>query len=226
MLARHRACLRSPEGLYQNDISLDGTVNPTLWIYNSGAMIGAGALLYRAWRAGFFRRLPQVTPLLPLAIWLAVSVVPQGVSPLFDLAVVVYGCPLLIGLLLRGESQAPAWFTPLGAISYPLYASHQAWIGLARATPLFGLNHHPDLLRALFDQDRRVPDRRQSAGDASDALVGLTGGEDVEETGLRRPVPRRLERDERRDRRRGAKRPHELARTADAGQAGIPEVSM
>ncbi len=44
----NRACLRSPEGLYQNDISLDGTVNPTLWIYNSGAMIGAGALLYRA----------------------------------------------------------------------------------------------------------------------------------------------------------------------------------
>jgi rhamnogalacturonyl hydrolase YesR len=44
----NRTCLRSPEGLYQNDISLDGTVNPTLWIYNSGAMIGAGALLYRA----------------------------------------------------------------------------------------------------------------------------------------------------------------------------------
>lgn len=44
----NRTCLRSPEGLYQNDISLDGAVNPTLWIYNSGAMIGAGALLYRA----------------------------------------------------------------------------------------------------------------------------------------------------------------------------------
>ncbi|SDS32957.1 glycoside hydrolase family 76 protein [Actinopolymorpha singaporensis] len=44
----NRTCLRSSEGLYQNDISLDGTVNPTLWIYNSGAMIGAGALLHRA----------------------------------------------------------------------------------------------------------------------------------------------------------------------------------
>ena len=41
-------CLRSPEGLYWNDIGPDGTVNPTLWIYNSGAMIGAGSLLYRA----------------------------------------------------------------------------------------------------------------------------------------------------------------------------------
>ena len=44
----NRSCLRSSEGLYQNDISLDGTVNPTLWIYNSGAMIGAGVLLHRA----------------------------------------------------------------------------------------------------------------------------------------------------------------------------------
>lgn len=44
----NRTCLRSPEGLYWNDISVDGTVNPTLWIYNSGAMIGAGTLLYRA----------------------------------------------------------------------------------------------------------------------------------------------------------------------------------
>ncbi|GAA2756383.1 glycoside hydrolase family 76 protein [Actinopolymorpha rutila] len=44
----NRTCLRSAEGLYQNDISLDGTVNPTLWIYNSGAMIGAGVLLHRA----------------------------------------------------------------------------------------------------------------------------------------------------------------------------------
>ena len=44
----NRDCLRSPEGLYWNDMSPDGTVNPTLWIYNSGAMIGAGSLLYRA----------------------------------------------------------------------------------------------------------------------------------------------------------------------------------
>jgi hypothetical protein len=48
LYAWNRTCLRSPEGLYWNDISLDGTVNPTLWIYNSAAMIGAGTLLYRA----------------------------------------------------------------------------------------------------------------------------------------------------------------------------------
>ena len=109
-----------------------------------------GALLHRAWRAGYFERLPQVTPLLPLTVWLAVSVVPQDVPPLFDLSMVALGCPLLIGLLLRADGQAPAWFTPLGAISYPLYASHPAWIVLARYTPLFGLNHHPNPVRALL----------------------------------------------------------------------------
>jgi peptidoglycan/LPS O-acetylase OafA/YrhL len=108
-----------------------------------------GTLLHRAWRAGYFQRLPEVTPLLPLIVWLAVSVVPQDVSPLFDLAVVVFVCPLLIGLLMRGDAQTPAWFKPLGAISYPLYASHPAWIGLARYTPLFGLNQHPDPVRTL-----------------------------------------------------------------------------
>ena len=108
-----------------------------------------GTLLYRAWRAGYFQRLPLVTPLLPLTIWLAVSVVPQDVTPEFDLVMVVFGCPLLIGLLVRGQAEAPGWFTPLGAISYPLYASHLAFMGLARYTPLFGLNHHPDPVRAL-----------------------------------------------------------------------------
>ncbi len=108
-----------------------------------------GSLLHRAWRAGYFQRLPVMTPLLPLLVWLVISVVPQDVTRWFDLVVVVLVCPLMIGLLLRGEAQAPAWFTPLGAISYPLYASHLAWIGLAQHTPMFGLNHHSDPVRAL-----------------------------------------------------------------------------
>ena len=44
----NRTCLRSPEGLYWNDMATDGTVNQTLWTYNSGAMIGAASILYRA----------------------------------------------------------------------------------------------------------------------------------------------------------------------------------
>jgi len=108
-----------------------------------------GVLLQRAWRAGYFQRLPVVTPLLPLTAWLVVAVVPQDVSILFDLAVAVLVCPLLIAVMVRGDDQAPAWFVPLGAISYPLYASHLAWIDLARHTALFGLDRHPDPVRAL-----------------------------------------------------------------------------
>jgi hypothetical protein len=43
----HRTCLHSPEGLYWNDMDFHGVINKTFWMYNSGAMIGAGVLLYR-----------------------------------------------------------------------------------------------------------------------------------------------------------------------------------
>ncbi|MGA8115541.1 MAG: glycoside hydrolase family 76 protein, partial [Actinocatenispora sp.] len=44
----NRTCLRQSAGLYQNDLGDDGAVNPTLWTYNSGAMIGTATILYRA----------------------------------------------------------------------------------------------------------------------------------------------------------------------------------
>lgn len=43
-----RAALSRGDGLYANGILLDGTVEETLWTYNSGSMIGAAALLHRA----------------------------------------------------------------------------------------------------------------------------------------------------------------------------------
>jgi len=102
-----------------------------------------GALLFRAFRAGAFAALPAVTPLLPLGVWLVMAVQPQGLSPLLDFAMVVLTFPLLVALLVRGEAAAPAWFAPLGAISYPLYASHLAPIWLAWYTPWLGLDHGP-----------------------------------------------------------------------------------
>ncbi|MEU0126782.1 glycoside hydrolase family 76 protein [Streptomyces sp. NPDC006289] len=42
------SCLRQSPGLYNNSRDDDGTVNKTLWSYNSGAMIGTAATLYRA----------------------------------------------------------------------------------------------------------------------------------------------------------------------------------
>ena len=41
-------CLRQSLGLYENSLSDDGTVDHTLWTYNSGAMIGTATILYRA----------------------------------------------------------------------------------------------------------------------------------------------------------------------------------
>ncbi|MBM7053332.1 glycoside hydrolase family 76 protein [Streptomyces durocortorensis] len=42
------SCLRRSPGLYDNSRDDDGTVNETLWTYNSGAMIGTATTLYSA----------------------------------------------------------------------------------------------------------------------------------------------------------------------------------
>jgi hypothetical protein len=43
-----RRCLLQPSGLYADHIRRRGAIDPTVWSYNQGTMIGAGALLYRA----------------------------------------------------------------------------------------------------------------------------------------------------------------------------------
>jgi hypothetical protein len=43
-----RRCLLNPEGLYSDHISPLGAVEPMLWSYNQGTMIGAGTMLYQA----------------------------------------------------------------------------------------------------------------------------------------------------------------------------------
>jgi hypothetical protein len=43
-----RRCLLAPSGLYADHISPKGVVEPMIWSYNQGTMIGAGALLYQA----------------------------------------------------------------------------------------------------------------------------------------------------------------------------------
>jgi hypothetical protein len=43
-----RRCLLAPSGLYADHISPKGVVEPMLWSYNQGTMIGAGTLLFQA----------------------------------------------------------------------------------------------------------------------------------------------------------------------------------
>jgi len=59
-------------------------------------------------------------------------------------------CPLLMLLLLRADDSTPSFCKGLGELSYPLYTIHPGIILLAQGTPLFGLNHRPDPLRALL----------------------------------------------------------------------------
>ena len=43
-----RVCLTEPNGMYADHIGRKGAVEPALWSYNQGSMIGAGTLLYQA----------------------------------------------------------------------------------------------------------------------------------------------------------------------------------
>ena len=43
-----RRCLLAPSGLYADHVNRKGVVEPQLWSYNQGTMIGAGTLLYQA----------------------------------------------------------------------------------------------------------------------------------------------------------------------------------
>ncbi len=43
-----RHCLMAPNELYYDHIRLHGVIDPTLWSYNQGSMMGAGVLLYQA----------------------------------------------------------------------------------------------------------------------------------------------------------------------------------
>jgi hypothetical protein len=45
-----RSCLLQPGGLYSDHINGRGVIDPTLWSYGQGTMIGAGTLLYQATR--------------------------------------------------------------------------------------------------------------------------------------------------------------------------------
>lgn len=114
------------------------------------AAFTAGVVIFRLHRQGWFTRLPLLSPELLLTLWLCIAVVPTfTATPTFDWIAVTLLSPALVVLLLRAEPRVPAWFKPLGDMSYPLYVIHPGIILLAQKTPMFGLNHGPDMLRAL-----------------------------------------------------------------------------
>jgi len=111
----------------------------------------AGVILYRLHARGWFARLPVIAPELLLTLWVCIAAVPTfTATPTFDWIAVALLCPLMMLLLLRADHKAPSFFRGLGELSYPLYTIHPGIILLAQGTPLFGLNHGPDPLRALL----------------------------------------------------------------------------
>ncbi|HWY60620.1 MAG TPA: acyltransferase [Rhizomicrobium sp.] len=128
-----------------------GMTGTDIWFGGLRAFPGflAGVLLFRAHKIGLLARLPTVSPLLLVLVWPALAVIPQnGPTPLLDAGITILAGVPLVALLIRNSDPVPAWFAPIGAISYALYASHLALITLAQYTPVFGLNHHANPLLA------------------------------------------------------------------------------
>jgi len=104
----------------------------------------AGVLVYRAHRDGRLARLPALPVPAGLLAWVLIASVPaSGPTPWFDALAVALAGPLLIGLQARSEGTVPRGLLWLGAISYPLYASHRALISVALDTPLLGTEPGP-----------------------------------------------------------------------------------
>jgi len=64
-----RRCLLQPSGLYADHIRQHGVVDPTLWSYNQGTMIGAGTLLYQATGNGAYLYQARATARAALAYY-------------------------------------------------------------------------------------------------------------------------------------------------------------
>jgi peptidoglycan/LPS O-acetylase OafA/YrhL len=108
-------------------------------------------VIFRLHTQNWCAKLPVIAPELLLCLWLCIAVVPtMAATPTFDAVAVIVLCPLLVLLLIRSDHQAPGYSKMLGALSYPLYTVHPGIILLAQGTPVFGLNHGPQPLRAAF----------------------------------------------------------------------------
>ena len=127
-----------------------GFVYFELGVLRGIAGFAAGVVIYRLHARGAFARLPAVSPELLLTLWVCIAAVPTvTATPTFDWIAVMFLSPPLMILLLRAEHRAPRWFGKLGELSYPLYVIHPGIILLAQKTSLFGLDHGPNVLRAL-----------------------------------------------------------------------------
>ena len=64
-----REAMRQSAGLYYNSVDFSGTIDKTLWSYNSGSMIGAATLLHRVTGAGSYLNLALADADAALSYW-------------------------------------------------------------------------------------------------------------------------------------------------------------
>jgi peptidoglycan/LPS O-acetylase OafA/YrhL len=92
----------------------------------------AGIVIYRCHRRGMLQKLPVIGPGVIYAAWFFICAIPAtGPMPAFQTVSGLLVAPLLISLLIRSERPMPRPLLWLGAMSYPLYASHLAVVNLA-----------------------------------------------------------------------------------------------
>lgn len=101
-------------------------------IARAGLGFIAGVVVWRLQAKGRLAHLPAIKPELVYAAWFFVCAVPKPRAyPIFEGMAAAMIAPMAIALLVRGERPIPRLFLALGALSYPLYASHFTIVNLA-----------------------------------------------------------------------------------------------
>lgn len=131
-----------------------GTAAPFEFYSSSArAMTGflVGVVLYRVHAANQLRRLPSVNPIAIYGVWLCICSVPfSWQAPIFEMVAALIIAPLAVALLARSEAPVSRAYLLLGQISYPLYISHFAVIGLFQLWLPPGTAKNPALLLPML----------------------------------------------------------------------------
>ena len=124
-------CLGTANGLYDDHVNPNGSVNTTVWSYNQGVMVGAGALLYQATGNGSYLNQAQQTAAAAVSHFgTGATLVNQG--PAFN---AIYFRNLF---LLNQVVPNAAYASEAQSFASTMWAQRQAGTGLI--DPQYGVN--------------------------------------------------------------------------------------
>lgn len=132
--ARVQLLLYSPAAIYL----VVRISDPTNWdtsqagLARATAGFIAGILIFKAHKTRVFLRLPTIRPEIIYAAWFLTCSIPRNHPlPIFESAAILIMAPLSVAFLVRNDRPGPRLISSLGAISYPLYASHWAIVNMS-----------------------------------------------------------------------------------------------